>query len=437
MVMKRIYVILLLIIFGGVVLHAPFSVWLGTQFPDYELLIKSWKEVLMLGLVPLAAVIVTRERMWKELLNDWILRLAAVYAALHMLLIPVSFDGVLPVIAGLMIDLRYVLFFVLVYIALRIMPEWKQWFIRVGLVGACIVCGFTVVQLFLPPDFLTIIGYGDETIQPYLTVDKNPDYIRYSSTLRGPNPLGAYAGMVLAFAAALWVRGRVKGELFRFKVTVWLLALCAIIALWVSYSRSSLVAGIVAVLLAVIVGVGWRLPRRSWIAGAAIVVAILGSLFVARQTEFVSNVILHENQNGGSSVSSNDDHVASLQTGTQRLLVQPFGAGIGSTGSASLYGNEPIIIENQYLFIAHETGWVGLALFGVIFAYIVVRLWERRRDWFAVGVLASGVGLALIGLLLPVLADDTVSIVWWGLAAAALSGGSNGKTAKQKAKRTA
>jgi hypothetical protein len=37
--------------------------------------------------------------------------------------------------------------------------------------------------------------------------------------------------------------------------------------------------------------------------------------------------------------------------------------------------------------------------------------------------LASGIGLALIGLLLPVWVDDTVSIVWWGLAAIATGGG--------------
>jgi hypothetical protein len=90
-----------------------------------------------------------------------------------------------------------------------------------------------------------------------------------------------------------------------------------------------------------------------------------------------------------------------------------------------LHGDAPIIIENQYLFIAHEVGWLGLALFIVFFGMILWRLWQGRQDWLSLGVFASGIGMALIGLLLPVWADDTVGIIWWGLAAIALAKGVN------------
>jgi len=40
----------------------------------------------------------------------------------------------------------------------------------------------------------------------------------------------------------------------------------------------------------------------------------------------------------------------------------------------------------------------------------------------ALGVFASGIGLALVGFFLPVWADDTVSIIWWGLAAVVVGG---------------
>ena len=113
------------------------------------------------------------------------------------------------------------------------------------------------------------------------------------------------------------------------------------------------------------------------------------------------------------------------------MVRQPFGAGIGSTGSASLGTDQPLIIENQYLFIAHETGWIGLTVFIGLFGLILRRLWQRRRDWLALGVFASGIGLAVIGLLLPVWVDDTVSIVWWGLAAVALAGGVYGKRTRK------
>ena len=129
------------------------------------------------------------------------------------------------------------------------------------------------------------------------------------------------------------------------------------------------------------------------------------------------------------------------------MVHQPFGAGIGSTGSASLYGAQPLIVENQYLFIAHEVGWIGLALFLIIFVKILQQLWKRRADWLALGVFASGIGLALIGLLLPVWVDDTVAIIWWGLAAVAIAGsplvpqittkGSHGRKIHKTSKRAA
>jgi cyanate permease len=85
--------------------------------------------------------------------------------------------------------------------------------------------------------------------------------------------------------------------------------------------------------------------------------------------------------------------------------------------------NTPLIIENQYLFVAHEAGWLGLILFLMIFIGVMNRLWQLRTNWLALGVFASGLGLAIIGLLLPVWVDDTVAIVWWGLAAFIIGGG--------------
>jgi hypothetical protein len=61
------------------------------------------------------------------------------------------------------------------------------------------------------------------------------------------------------------------------------------------------------------------------------------------------------------------------------------------------------------------------------------RVWRERQDWFALGIWASGIGLGIIGLLLPVWADDTIAIVWWGLAAVVLAQGEiHGKSTNQK-----
>jgi hypothetical protein len=58
---------------------------------------------------------------------------------------------------------------------------------------------------------------------------------------------------------------------------------------------------------------------------------------------------------------------------------------------------------------------------------------RARDDWLAMSMFASGIGIAVACIVLPVWADDTVALVWWGLAGVALAGGVN--IAKEKVKR--
>ena len=66
----------------------------------------------------------------------------------------------------------------------------------------------------------------------------------------------------------------------------------------------------------------------------------------------------------------------------------------------------------------------------------MVGAWKRRQDWLALGVFGSGIGLALIGVLLPVWVDDTVSIVWWALLAIVLAAPLKIKETYERKKRT-
>lgn len=417
----RIYAFILLFIFGGIVLHAPFIVGMGTIFPSYDLAIKSWKEVLMVAAAILALWLVWQRGTWRELLRDRVMQVAVLYGALHALTALALRSDPLATIVGLAIDVRYVLFFALVYTLIKMAPAYKKYFLNVGVIGAAVVVGFGVLQLFLPIDVLSHIGYGENTIQPYLTVDQNPDYIRINSTLRGPNPLGAYIVIVLGLLLAAVLRGKFALDQSKKVFVVGLASLSSLAVLWASYSRSAAGAAGVTLFLVAAIAARHRISRKLWIAGCAALLALAGGAVMMRDHSFVTNVILHENNEGGSPISSNSEHMESLKDGTARLLRQPIGAGIGSTGSASLLTDEPLIIENQYLFIAHEVGWLGLGVFIVLFCLVLSRLWRGREDWLHLGLFASGVGLALIGILLPVWVDDTVSIIWWGLAAAIIA----------------
>jgi len=435
--LDKVFVGILIVVFGGIVLHAPLSVGLSTLFPSAEFLIKSWKEILMLlaGLIMLA--VLYQKKQWAILKQPLVLVILG-YALLHILLVPLFWQGIPSTIAGLFIDLRYLLFFVLVYVALSLFPQLRRLFLTTFFVGAFIVAAFALLQVFvLPPDILKYIGYNSSTIVPYLTVDQNPDYVRINSTLRGPNPLGAYAIIVLSLLFAIWLRVK-PNKAQRQTLALSVIVIGSFVASWASYSRSALIGAFAALAIIVLATVGRKLSRKVWIAVIVVIFGLVGGLAAARETSFVSNVILHDNAATGSEVSSNDGHAESLQDGVSRMIRQPLGGGIGSTGSASLLSDQPLIIENQYLFIAHEVGWIGVALFIYISFLVLKGLWRRRADWLAIGVFASGIGLMLVGILLPVWVDDTVAIIWWGLAAIALAGkDTDGRTFNKKTKRTA
>jgi len=422
---------------GLIAIHAPLTVFFGAQFPQIAVGIKAWKEVLMLMAFVLLTIDYIRRKAVRAEFKDKLLRLIRAYVVLHLLLLMVHRLPINAVIAGLMIDLRYLIYFLLVYLFLKAYPVYKESFLRVAMTGAAIVVGFAVLQLVLPHNFLAYFGYGDTTIQPYITIDKNPEFVRENSTLRGPNPLGAYAVMVLSSVAAYWVGQRKKLNDNTRTILIFF-AIAGLISLIVSYARSAWLGAIIALAAVFAIKnkgvVTWR--KAGYIAGGVVIISAL--VYGARSSDLVQNALIHNNPTTGASVDSNTQHLESVTSGLISMLTHPLGQGVGSTGSASLFTDNPTVVENQFLFVAHEAGWLGLVLFVAITWMVLARLWRKRSDWMALAAFSSGIGLVVVGLLLPVWADDTVSIVWWGLAAVVLVDGkeTNGKSTNKKAKRT-
>lgn len=436
---------LLLIILGGLVIHTPVSVWLVSQ--GAPVWVKAWKEIVLL----LAAFFLLREAVLQRaryLLQDRMLWLVAGYIGLHLLIACFSSGSLTSIAAGLMIDLRYVAYFAALYVFLRLYPGYRSSFIKVGVIGATIVTGFVLLQLVLPADSLKYLGYSDATIKPYILLDENPHYVRMNSTLRGPNPLGAYAMIVLLGVVAY---GMAVGRTLKHSPQKWahlLLAVGGAVALWVSYSRSALV-GLVTGMMALgaaVIRAKHVTIRPQYVAAVVAGIVTIGLVgYSLRTTTFYKNLVLHDNPTTGAEYTSDQGHADSLGVGITKMLQQPLGAGVGSTGSASLSTDKPLIIENQYLMVAHEAGWLGLGLFVALWATVLWRLWQRREDWLAQLALASGIGLAVIAMSWPVLVDDPVSMIWWALAAVAIAGGvktttkgnKRGTTTHKKAARTA
>lgn len=407
---------LLVVVIGGVVLHAPLTVFVGAHIPEIATPIKAWKELVILIASVLILFEIWRQKQWRRLVHP-VVALSIAYIVLHLVMAVWWRLPIASMIAGLMVDLRFVAIFVVVYLFLSLYPAYKKWLLWAFGIGGIIVIGFACLQIVLPRDILASIGYGPETIQPYLTVDSNDAYVRINSTLRGPNPLGVYAMVSLVIGAAYTATNWRQLQGTR-RLLLLIAGGCSALALWASYSRSAALALLVAFGVIVVATKKWRLAIEQWIMIAGIVLAgVVSGLFLLQDTSFMHNVILHDDPTSGPTVTSNSAHADSLKEGLQRMIAQPFGAGVGSTGSASLRGDAPIIIENQYLFIAHEAGWLGVLLYLVLFSVVLELLWRRRRSYLALGVFAAGIGIAFIGLMQPVFVDDTISILWWAFAA--------------------
>lgn len=402
-----------------IVVHAPLVVWLGTVLPEQSLVLKAWKELLLAVLSVIAVVLVSRRGLWPKLLRNVGIQLSLLYIAIHVALAAVL-GGELPsIVSGLMIDLRFIVMFVLMYTLVLLQPTIFPKVLKISAVGAIIVLGFGLLQItVLPDNILSSIGYSKDTIAPFITIDQNPDFVRINSTLRGPNSLGALLVIYGAVALAFLLRSKAMRQ----RILSVLSGLASVAVLFATYSRSAyLAAGLAAV---TVVAIASRVSKRFLIVGGLFAVWLAGLTLLSAQSDWVSNVILHEDPESTVMTKSNDEHIKSLQIGFERMITEPLGRGVGSTGSASLYdsdGTNNIIIENYYFFVAHEAGWIGLLVFLALFIYLLWQLYLRLAQWLALGLFASGLGLAAIGMLLPVWADDTVSIVWWGLVGAIIA----------------
>lgn len=411
---------LLIVIFFGLVLHTPVTVWLSSQWPGVGLFAKSWKEVLLLVVYTMLAVDVTYRHQWHRWLSDRLVWLPLLFAMWHVAVMIIAPQSLLATVVGLMVDLRFVAFFVAIYIFTHNYPYYRKYFLRALLAGVVVVIGFAMLQLILPRDILATIGYSQQTILPYQTVDSNESFVRINSTLRGPNPLGAYASVVvvsiIVYAVVYW---RALSRKQQCGIVGCLVAV--MLTLVQSYSRSAwLATGVgVAVIIMTISRARYnffiRSSRKLWAVIGVLVVSVL-CMVLLFQTNTFKTVIFHDDVEHGPIQTSDSDRIISLQNGLRRVVEQPFGAGVGSTGSASVRDGHPMIIENQYLFVAHEVGIIGLLIFVALTASVLVKLWCRQSDWLSIAIFASGTGLSVIGLFLPVFVDDVVSMLWWGLA---------------------
>lgn len=411
------------IIIGLVPFHAFLTVWLSSAVGHYTAL-RLWKEVLLVVMsLGVAYLLLTDAKIRTHTLTRRLVWLVLGYAGLQLLLGALSLRaGTVTLRAlgyGLLINLRFFGFFLLVWaIALRTSRLKNNWQ-RLLLWPAAAVVAFGLLQmLILPADFLRHFGYGTSTILPYETVNSNRDYVRIMSTLRGPNPLGAYLILPATALLVLGYRATKKRRLVG-------LLVATILVIAASFSRSAALGLFVSLATVTLLVARSPLAKKViyGLAMSLLLIGIIGSLAIHKNSR-LENIVLHTQTKSAVRTTSNAGHVRSFESGVSDIIHQPQGRGPGTAGPASVYNRgQARIAENYFLQIGQETGIFGLVMFTVIISGVGYLLWLRRADSLALTLFASLVGLSLVNMLSHAWADDTLAYVWWGLAGIAMASG--------------
>jgi hypothetical protein len=398
--------------------HAFISTWGGTTIGPL-LIWKSWKELLLLGLVPIVIFYCSlKPAIAKKVWDGWLMRIIAIYVLLHVIFAITSQASFGAVIAGMLMNLRFLAIFVLGYLIAASGHPWAKQLWRFAptwiFVTTIVLSLMAIAQVtFVPKDFLAHFGYSTETITPYTLLDNQPDALRAFATMRGPNPLGAY--LVISLALSLvFVVAQKRNILAGLSLGL------GCFALVLTSSRSAWL-GAGAALAVLLITLVPRSKLTSWLAWCSIpaIIVAIGFLWAAMTIPALRLTVFHSTtQRASLTTGSSDKHWFEVTNGLLDVANHPIGQGVGTAGPASYYNTKdhPKIAENYFIQIAQEVGLFGALLFVVMGGIIMYLLWGRRADPWAKALLASFVGITAINLFLHGWADDPTAMTWWGIA---------------------
>ncbi len=379
--------------------------------------------VLTLPLVILVYLVASRKEIRESILHERVFILMAAYAGLHGMLFLFNYKDTESGLAGLLLNLRYMVFFLLLFVGgyiYKIKAVSKA--VKYISVAAVLVSLFGVSQMtLLHPEALSHVGYNGDPIPARFSIDDDLSSIRIASTTRGPNSLGAYliVTILLVVPYAYTRLVKMRGISQKDAILTMIALLPMLVALYGSHSRSAFVGTIVAICVWLFLKIPGH-ARMMFVAALAVLTVIGGlSAYAVKDTHFFRSVILHDIEGSGGDLTSNQGHIKALVEGLSDIKQDNFlGCGPGCAGPASFRSeNGAQIAENYYIQIAQEVGAVGLLLFMSIIMLVAAKLYAlREKHPAALALLASLAGVSVVNLFLHSWADETLAYTWWGLA---------------------
>ena len=403
--------------------HEFITTWLASNFGHVDLF-RIWKEIILLIITPIPVYLALKDKKIKQwLLEDKLPILIYIFVLLCIVMGILGYVlkhvNLLALAAGLIIDLRFLLIFLITLVLTQYSDFFKKFWRQILVYPAIIVILFGLAQLFLPSEFLSHFGYGKGTIPALETLDGNMTIQRVQSFLRGANPLGAYLLLITPIFCFFSTKKRLVRIVF---------AVLSIVVLFFTYSRSAYIGMIVTIgimfyflVFKKIKYVNEHKKMIYYLLGIFSMTFLLVTVMFRNNTTF-QDIVFHNSKNSGVRISSDQARTSFLKINTRDFILHPLGQGVGVAGPASMHNNKPPkIAENFYIQIGQETGVIGLALFLTINIIVGYRLYLQHSDQLSLLLFASLVGISIINMVSHAWADDTLSLIWWSFAGVALS----------------
>lgn len=409
-----------LVLFAYMPFHIFFSQWLSTYTGGLEAW-KLWKDffTILVTILFIATVFVLKKQ---TKLYVWILGLTALYGFIHLILL---FTTDQPIDIGLLAsayNLRIFAYAIIGCSLALLLPKTDQTkrFAKILILLSTIVCIVAFLQWLLPKDIMSNFGYSIERgVKPNFFIDDKPDLPRVFSTLRDPNSLGAFLVLPIVLLSQALIR---NWKTQKKNILTGLLLLHVLILL-LTFSRSTLLAAILAVLLLFVLQ-NLRLIKnhgRAITAGLVVFLLIFSAvIYIGRDQYIVQNLFFHADEST-LLADPNEIRVDVVQRSIDGVIDEPLGNGPGSAGLVSTrLKSGGLLTENYFLQIAYEVGIFGFLVFIALLYLIINNLWRQRDKPLAAALLASFAGLVVANMLFHTWANEAVAISWFFLAGTAL-----------------
>ena len=266
--------------------------------------------------------------------------------------------------------------FVLLFLLIIVSPNTTKQMITIFLLGASFSALLGIIQFLLQDTFVSSLfglSYHDVLVSGTAIVGSSARWLRAYGSFSHPNIFGGYMLVASVYGVYMIHRGEKK-----YRAWYYLLSTICIVALFLSFSRSALLAG--AVVLLIILSFFRTILHKTFILYLSALVVILIVLLYPLYISRVSIDSSHEIRSIGERVSSM--HVAHDMIRSHFF----FGIGMGNYSSAlmSIVPDKPgwyyQPVHMVYALMQTEIGFVGCLLFFVSFLLFLYWIFEYNKN---------------------------------------------------------